>query len=381
MMKKGRFKKYILGIGILFLAYLVVAPSSRSTAEGLTHTVQKGDTLWDICEKYYGDPDLWPKLWEMNPFITNPHFLHVGDVIALLEKEPLVATETPPKPAADPPKEAPPPFTGIDTAGLTSPDAAGYLSLTEVTPWGRIVSSENGKLILVPGDKVVVAFEEGREVKAGDRFTVYEPSPLLKHPLTGKDFGYSLSFHGTLVIKEFLKRSHYKAEILQVYKGVNLKDHVIPFEPVSPCVKPLPAEKDLIANIVAVKDQAGLIGQNTIVYLNKGFNQGIRRGNMLEVVQAIKIADLDFRGMDFLGVIKEICKSTTLEDLYRKMTEGTTLYEVPMGMVLVLESRPNTATAIILSAKTEFYNGSFVKGLSWVETPSSVSRMLRCAIK
>ena len=60
-------------------------------AQQLTHTVEKGDTLWSICEKYYGDPDLWPKLWQMNPFVTNPHFLKPGDVIVLLEKELLAA--------------------------------------------------------------------------------------------------------------------------------------------------------------------------------------------------------------------------------------------------------------------------------------------------
>jgi nucleoid-associated protein YgaU len=53
-------------------------------AQPLTHTVVKGDTLWDICDQYYGDEELWPKLWQMNPFITNPHLLKPGDVINLL---------------------------------------------------------------------------------------------------------------------------------------------------------------------------------------------------------------------------------------------------------------------------------------------------------
>lgn len=377
-MKKGIFKKYILVMGLF--PCLCLALPSLSTAQELTHTVQKGDTLWDICEKYYGDPDLWPRLWEMNPYITNPHFLHVGDVITLLEKEPLAPTEVPQK-SPKVPQEAPPPFTGINTEGLTSIDAAGYLSHTKVKPWGRIISSESQRLLLGRGDRVIIEFEEGRDINVGDRFTVYVPSPLLTHPLTGKDLGYSLSFHGFLVVKGFLRKSHYEAEILVASKGVHVYDLVIPYEPISPCVKPLPAEKDLIANIVAIKDQLKLIGQNSIVYLNKGFNQGIRRGNLLEVVEAIKIAGSDFRGKNFLGIIQEMCKSTTLEDIYEKMTKGTTLYEVPVGIVLVLDSRPNTSTGIVLSARTEFYNGSFLKGLSWVETPPNVSRLLRCAMK
>ena len=75
-------------LGCLFLY------SSMSYAEKLTHVVEKGDTLWDICEKYYGDPDLWPKLWQMNPFVTNPHLLTPGDIITLFDKDIIKPIET-----------------------------------------------------------------------------------------------------------------------------------------------------------------------------------------------------------------------------------------------------------------------------------------------
>lgn len=46
--------------------------------EGLVHEVVKGDTLWDLSEKYLGSPWLWPDLWERNRFITNPHYIYPG---------------------------------------------------------------------------------------------------------------------------------------------------------------------------------------------------------------------------------------------------------------------------------------------------------------
>ena len=81
-MKKRLFSVlFILAIACFFFN------SSLVYAEKMTHTVVEGDTLWDICEKYYGNSDLWPKLWQMNPFITKPHLLEPGDIITLFEKE------------------------------------------------------------------------------------------------------------------------------------------------------------------------------------------------------------------------------------------------------------------------------------------------------
>lgn len=37
------------------------------------YTVQKGDTLWDVSETFFGDPNFWPKIWSVNSQIENPH--------------------------------------------------------------------------------------------------------------------------------------------------------------------------------------------------------------------------------------------------------------------------------------------------------------------
>ena len=34
--------------------------------------VKEGDTLWDISEEVLGRPELWPRVWAMNPEITIP---------------------------------------------------------------------------------------------------------------------------------------------------------------------------------------------------------------------------------------------------------------------------------------------------------------------
>src|SRR6185295_9150078 len=43
------------------------------------HTVEKGDTLWDLSSKYLGSPWYWPKVWSYNPQIANPHWIYPGN--------------------------------------------------------------------------------------------------------------------------------------------------------------------------------------------------------------------------------------------------------------------------------------------------------------
>jgi hypothetical protein len=52
------------------------------------HTVIKGDTLWDIADKYYNNPWLWKKIWNANrTIINNPDLIYPEQVFIIPQIE------------------------------------------------------------------------------------------------------------------------------------------------------------------------------------------------------------------------------------------------------------------------------------------------------
>lgn len=52
--------------------------------EGIdVHVVAKGDTLWDLAQRFYGDPYLWPQIWERNRWVEDAHWIYPGDPLVL----------------------------------------------------------------------------------------------------------------------------------------------------------------------------------------------------------------------------------------------------------------------------------------------------------
>lgn len=366
--------RYRLAVLLIAIAVFFVGSSISVTtwAQPLTHTVQKGDTLWSICEKYYGDPDLWPKLWEMNTFITNPHLLKPGDVVTLLEKEPAKevpaaeTTATKPEPPVDESQKT----MGINVSGLTNVETIGFFSKKRMMSWGYIASARDEKVVLSKGDIVYVAFDKDRQVNPGDSFTVCRKSRQpLKDSLTGKKLGFVVTFLGKLIIREQVsedklkeikgwlkaraKKDLFEAEIIKSYKEIHIGNPVLAYEPISSCVRPLPVSHELTTKIVAVKDLHDVIGQWSVVYLAQGFNNGIRRGNVFEIVKKTRV---DAAGRPSFS-------------------------EMVMGYLLILASRQDTATGVVVAAKKEFPVGTFVRNLDWTKAQSVLSILPECTVE
>jgi len=56
-----------------------------------TYKIIKGDTLWDIANNFYDNPNLWKKLWYLNKdAIKNPDLIYPQQEIKIISKEKLI---------------------------------------------------------------------------------------------------------------------------------------------------------------------------------------------------------------------------------------------------------------------------------------------------
>lgn len=102
------------------LAGLVLAPAMVA-AQGTpqTHTVKRGDTLWDLAQQYLGDPFRWPEIYRRNQStIQDPNLIYPDQVIIISGE----VAETPGTPADAPAvSEAPMDSLQMDSTGAEVP--------------------------------------------------------------------------------------------------------------------------------------------------------------------------------------------------------------------------------------------------------------------
>jgi len=117
-----------------------VAPAATATQDAvpiiknvtIDHNVVRGDTLWDLAEKYYGDGQRYPEIFEANRGVTqadgralsDPDLIITGWTLAVPNVQ---VEEAPPAPAPDPPAPAAPgdSVSGSTGAGDIGVDGSG----------------------------------------------------------------------------------------------------------------------------------------------------------------------------------------------------------------------------------------------------------------
>jgi LysM repeat protein len=344
---------YICIFSMMLCLGIYQAFTDQVLAQPLQYTVQKGDTLWDICEKVYGDSELWPKLWEMNPFITNPHLLKPGDVITLLENVPVLKTASVKAQEAAPeiPVSTAPQPHGYDLSALANVEGAGYLSTGEVIPLGIIVSGEGKQLMFGKGDVVFTEMKSPAPIKMGDEFMVCRISPMLKDPLTGEEMGYTVSALGKVRLVQQVRDGLYKGEIVRSFKTVRLGDSLLAYHPISPCIEFAESGKALETHISAIGEHEVMVGQYSIVYFPLGSTQGVRQGQVFEILRE---------------------RTVEVSNKQSGSRETADLPDYVLGYCLVLDTTADTATGIVLNAKEDISNGAPMKSWALSKPPRAL---------
>jgi len=92
----------IRSLALLVAGFSAAAPLCAQQGDApRTHTVKKGDTLWELARQYLGDAFLWPEIYRLNTGkIEDPHWIYPGELLTLPSASATVAKG--PSPARTP---------------------------------------------------------------------------------------------------------------------------------------------------------------------------------------------------------------------------------------------------------------------------------------
>ena len=300
-----------------------VSPEQRGTAQQVaqagvplselapnapeSHTVQRGDTLWDISKLFLTSPWRWPELWGMNlDQIRNPHLIYPGQVLVLVKVDGRATLKV-----AQAGGEALPNNTvklspqvrsqTLDNGAIASIplnligpflNEAVVFDGPELARAPRIVATQEGRVMVSRGE---TAYVRGELNGVRDFRLFREPKPLLD-PQTREVLGFEGRYVGTAEFRQAGNEGDGKGKgpvvpstftISSVRLEANVGDRLLPvpqrdLSAYMPHAPKVPVD----GRVVSLYGDALSAGQNQIVALNRGVRDGMERGHVLALWRA-----------------------------------------------------------------------------------------------
>jgi hypothetical protein len=304
-------------------------PDSAARADSTTHTVKRGDTLWDLANAYLGDAYLWPEIYRLNTDqIEDPHWIYPGEILHLPGRSSAApatlavtpsAAATPDNTYRAPAVEEPPPprrvagptvfrtYTRNASAAreLIEPPAPARVPLGDVlqAPYfdRRSGPRGTGKLLVgadIPGisappatanfqlyDKVLMMPADGAVAAQYQRFMAYDIVDYVE------DIGAVVVPTALLrVVRAPQNGEAAVVEVLQLYGKLDGNTRVVPLDTAGAGANAIPVavarESAQTAKIRSIYRPAVLPSLNYYVLFDLKAEDGVRIGDEIEVFRA-----------------------------------------------------------------------------------------------
>jgi len=265
------------------------------TETGFYYTVKKGDTLWDLSQRFSNTPYLWPDLWSDNSQIANPHLIYPGQRIRLfrrtdIEKEARPVIEEKPIETKAPPIEVPeiatqeiPEAKPVSKAYRYSAiDRVGFIKNKALTPEGFIFKVREDKKLISAGDIVYVSQNESNPLIPGGIYTVYRTLEPIYDETTGKFIGIQHYLLGVVEISNTAPRFAI-AKVIRSFSNIKVNDKLIPYKRRSINIVHQKSREGLLGKIIIAEKHNLLIGDKTTAFINKGEDDGVKPGQYYSI--------------------------------------------------------------------------------------------------
>ena len=299
------------------------------------YLIQGGDTLWDLSAKFYGDPYLWPQIWEQNRYIQDAHWIYPGDPLVVGTKvTPLeeieaglpgrsssATTETESfKSRFDPASGAPVPLGSADDLFCS-----GYIGDADEQFHMRVVGSEYGgldvqvadtwdrgrkasnkpathsqsitaKLGLVLGDIVYLDQGAAAGLLPGSLYIAVNPLDVVRHFETREVLGRQYKYLGRVRLLS-VQESTAIGEIVHSCHPIQVGTVLKPFEDAPiPLARrtglrgindPVTAEALEDAPVITLAESGHVtLGQGHLVFIDRGYSGDVTPGDIFTIYRS-----------------------------------------------------------------------------------------------
>ena len=268
---------FVLVLVLPFCFALSSFAQEKEETDGV-YTIKSGDTYGEVSSIFLKGPIFMAKLWQSNPYSTNPSMINQGVPVRLANGEDLKKEEPPktvveekpkemarepemkkveppsvnkkseekaeikaveerpkaieekPKAVEETPKAVEEKPKGVVEKQNFFPEvrSAGFFSDVDYRGIGIIVESKEGKTLMAEGDIAYLAFTTSEPVSIGKKYTVFRASGLVTHPVTGKKIGRRYNIIGNIQIIDRYGR-FYTAKVIEVFDGISKGDFIRPY--------------------------------------------------------------------------------------------------------------------------------------------------------
>ena len=314
------------------------------------YQITEGDTLWGISEKFLGDPFLWPRVWALNPEITNPHWIYPGDTLrftpastdllsrADLFGEPIEETEAyekeETKKTVAEPQTAPPPLSRRLAARPPTRFLEYIIMPQKLTNAAELTNASPDSIFLSKGSNIYLDFKDEDKPPSEAKLISYQPQTEIFHPLTGDFAGYLTKITGLVEMNNpSSPNPTSNARIVHAVSEIERGQFatVVDNLPILQMVR-VEASAKVEGIVVSTERVAGLIiGAGSYVFIDKGSEHGLQRGNQIRL---------------FSDRTDQLSISDDLN------------HEIHLGVAQIVDVRSTSSTCIVLKSAQEIERGA-----------------------
>ncbi len=258
------------------------------TQAPLIYTVQKGDTLWGLAQKFLNNPADWRKIWHANPQVRNPNLIFPGDQLEIvtINGQQRLTKKLSPQVRISPLDKAIPTLPFDMLKGFLA-----YPQIIEVpvlNDMPRILASTSDRLVMGAGDKIYAT----GAFKPDELLAVVRPHKTLFDPINGEALGYEVD--GLGVAKVLINDDPATLSLMKANKEVRPNDRLAVIPPVlTHDLELLPLRADLGAEVISLPEKRTTAVQWQIVAINVGTREGVAPGQVLRIFTPSKDVSVD----------------------------------------------------------------------------------------